>query len=832
MPVARRVAVRGVVQGVGFRPHIYRLAQEHDVMGWVRNTSWGVEIVVEGQAKALERFVRAIRDEAPPLARIASLDSEPVAPQGLEAFTIVHSAPQAGAYQLVSPDVATCEACRREVLAPTDRRYRYPFTNCTHCGPRFTIIDDLPYDRPATTMRAFAMCPDCRREYEDPFDRRFHAQPNACPVCGPQPELLDAEGRPLARRDDAARHDAIRRAAALLREGRIVAVKGLGGYQLACDATNAEAVAELRRRKRRPDKPFAVMLADEEQVLKHATPDEVERALLASTAAPIVLLPWREESDIVAGVAPGNRYLGVMLPYTPLHHLLLHDVGRPLVMTSGNLSEEPIARDNDEALRRLRGIADAFLAHNRDIRSRYDDSVWFVPAGGPQPVRRARGYAPSPIALPWETRPTLACGAQLKNAFCLTRDRYAFLSQHIGDLENLETMEHFEDTLALYRRLFHIDPAVVATDMHPDYMATRYGLDLARQEGLEHVAVQHHHAHLAACLADRAEEGEMAPAIGVIWDGAGYGLDGAVWGGEFLVGDAAGFERAAHLQYLPLPGGDAAVHRPYRLAYAYLRRLLGDVPLPETLAFIGEMERAALDAMVAQAINAPPNSSAGRLFDAVSSLLGVCHEVSYEGQAAIALEMAATEGDRAGTVGGHAGPPLPIDAVGAVLRDRPSDTDTYPYAITSHSDVQRWGRVERPLPERLEIGLAPLFAALVDDMARGRRSAEVAARFHRTLATMIVDVCERLRTATGLNRVALSGGCFQNRLLLALVVPALRDRRFDVLTHRQVPCNDGGLALGQAVVAAAISGGLSAVSSRRPASGRASPAGRPPTADR
>ena len=796
---ARRVDVRGVVQGVGFRPNIYRLAQEHGVTGWVRNTSWGVEMEVEGESTALERFVHAIRDEAPPLARIESLDSEPIAPQGFEAFTILHSAPQAGAYQLVSPDVATCQDCHREVLDPADRRYRYPFTNCTNCGPRFTIIDDLPYDRPATTMRGFAMCPDCRREYEDPLDRRFHAQPNACPVCGPHLELLDAEGRVLATRDAA-----LRRAAALLLEGRIVAVKGLGGYQLACDATSADAIAELRRRKHRPHKPFAVMLADMDDVLRHAAPTDVERTLLSSTAAPIVLLPWRTDSGIVAGVAPGNRYLGAMLPYTPLHHLLLRDVGRPLVITSGNLSEEPIARDNDEALRRLRGIADAYLTHNRDIRSRYDDSVWFVPAGGPQPVRRARGYAPSPIALPWEARPTLACGAQLKNTFCLTRDRYAFLSQHIGDLENLETLEHFEDTLALYRRLFHIDPEVVATDMHPDYVATRHGTALANR-GLEHVAVQHHHAHLAACLADSAAgEADLEPAIGVIWDGTGYGLDGAVWGGEFLVGDAAGFQRAAHLQYLPLPGGDAAIHRPYRLAYAYLRQLLGDAPLPETLAFVGEAERATLEAMVARGINAPPNSSAGRLFDAVSSLLGVCHEASYEGQAAIALEMKAAEGDRVGTVGGHAGPPLRRQWVGAVLRDRPSDTDTYPYAITSHGGVQRWGRVERPLRERLEIGLAPLFAAILDDVSQGRPAAEVAERFHRALAAMIVDICERLRAATGLRRVALSGGCFQNRLLLALTVPALRDHAFDVLTHRQVPCNDGGLALGQAVVAASV----------------------------
>ena len=445
---AQRIMVRGVVQGVGFRPFVYRLAQQYQLAGWVRNTSWGVELEVEGEAEALEGFARALREEAPPLSRIESLVAEEASPDGRECFDILESEPQAGAYQLISPDIATCADCRREIRDPHDRRYRYPFTNCTNCGPRFTIIQDVPYDRPRTTMRAFRMCPDCQREYDDPRDRRFHAQPNACPVCGPHLTLLDAAGQIVAE------DGALERAVELLREGYIVAIKGLGGYQLACDATNSQAVARLRQRKARPHKPFAVMVKDLAVVEEHAILDDAERTLLTSAAAPIVLLPWRETSTITPEVAPKQRYVGLMLPYTPLHHILLGDMGRPLVMTSGNLSEEPIARDNDEALRRLEGIADYFLAHNRDIYSRYDDSVWFVPTGLPQPIRRARGYAPFPIRLGFEPRPTLACGTELKNTFCLTRERYAFLSQHIGDLQNLETLGHYEQTIALFRQLF------------------------------------------------------------------------------------------------------------------------------------------------------------------------------------------------------------------------------------------------------------------------------------------------------------------------------------------------------------------------------------------
>jgi len=775
---ARRYAVRGVVQGVGFRPFVYRLAHEQGLAGWVRNTSWGVEIEVQGATAGLNRFGRALQDEAPPLARIESVHVDVIRTLGdIAGFQILESQPQEGAYQLISPDIATCADCLREILDPADRRYRYPFTNCTNCGPRFTIIAAVPYDRPRTTMRAFRMCPACQREYDDPGDRRFHAQPNACPVCGPHLTLLDAEGREVAggMPGPAGHADVISQVAALLRQGAIVAIKGLGGYQLACDATDEEAVGRLRQRKRRPDKPFAVMVVDLASVAEHARPSEAERKLLSAPASPIVLLPWSAESTIAPGVAPRYHQIGIMLPYTPLHHLLLGDVGRPLVMTSGNLSEEPIARDNDEAVRRLRGIADYFLVHDRDIHSRYDDSVWFVPVGGAQPIRRARGYAPFPVRLPFRSRPILACGAELKNTFCLTRERHAFLSQHIGDMENLETAEHYAETLALYKELFHIEPEAVAVDLHPDYMATRYGL----QQGAAVVRVQHHHAHLASCLADSSagEDGADSPAIGVIMDGTGYGLDGQIWGGEFLVGDGRGFQRAAHLQYLPLPGGDQATRKPYRIALAYVLALLGHARLPETLGDIARQEGDLLAQMLAQRVNTPLTSSAGRLFDAVSALLGVCREVSYEAQAAIALEMAA---------GG--GAPL-------------GKAEPYPYALEQVEGVQSWGQTSTNLRHTIHIQLAPLLSALLDDLGAGTPAARSAWRFHVTMAEMMADVSGRLCRETGLERVALSGGCFQNRLLLQLLLPRLQEQGAQVLMHRQAPCNDGGLSLGQAVVA-------------------------------
>jgi hydrogenase maturation protein HypF len=775
-----RITVRGVVQGVGFRPFIYNLAERHHLSGWVLNDSSGVEIEVEGDPEAVEAFVAAIREEAPPLAHITSLQARRAAVQGYEGFEIRHSERQAGRYQLVSPDIATCSDCLHELLDPNDRRYRYPFTNCTNCGPRFTIIADIPYDRPSTTMRAFQMCPACQAEYDDPRNRRFHAQPNACPVCGPQVTLragplLAERGLGLPPSDP----DVVAAAAALLRQGAILAIKGLGGFHLACDATNAEAVRLLRARKRRPDKPFAVMMATLEAVEAHCIVSPEEEKLLRSPQCPIVLLRWRQGSGIVDTVAPRYRHLGVMLPYTPLHHVLLRDAGRPLVMTSGNLTEEPIAAENEEALRRLGHLADAFVLHNRDIYARYDDSVWFVSPlpgreqGVPQPVRRARGYAPFPIALPFRARQQapqiLACGAEIKNTFCVTRDQYAFLSQHIGDMENLETLEHYQRTVALYEQLFRIAPERIAYDLHPDYMATKYGRRRAEESGIEAVAVQHHHAHLAACLADSGWAAEDGPAIGAIMDGTGYGADGRIWGGEWLVGDYRGYERAAHLAYLPLPGGDAATAHPWRIAYSYLWALLGQVPESVVPPEIDERQRQLLRAQLERGVNCPQTSSMGRLFDAVSAMLGICAHASYEAQAAIELEAIAAEAShRAG--------------------DRAGDLAPYPYRVVQQGEAQ-------------VVGLAALFEAIVADLEQGTPRAEIAWRFHQTAAAMIVEVCEAIAARSGLRSVALSGGCYQNRILLQLIVPRLEEAGLHVLLHRQVPCNDGGLALGQAAIA-------------------------------
>ena len=563
-----RISARGVVQGVGFRPFVYQLATKRNLTGWVCNTSEDVKIEVQGERKDLERFLLELQDNTPPLARIESISVTYHPPADYKRFEIRHSIAEEGKYQLVSPDIATCQACLREIFSPEDRRYHYPFTNCTNCGPRFTIIEDIPYDRPKTTMRSFKMCPECQAEYDNPLDRRFHAQPNACPKCGPQLELLDAKG------DRVAGADAIVAASQLLRDGRIVAIKGLGGFLLACDATNEKAIQLLRQRKRRPFKPLAIMVADIDEAKRHCYVSEGEEKLLISPKSPIVLIRWKTESTVCRAVAPNLRYLGVMLPYTPLHHILLREAGLPLVMTSGNLSEEPIAKDNDEAIRRLSGIADYFLVHNRDIYARYDDSVTVVERDDVQLTRRARGYAPYPTHLTFKAKQVLGCGAELKNTFCLTKDNYAFISQHIGDMENLETMEHFENTLALYKKLFRIEPEIIAYDLHPEYLSTKYALELASQfSDIKLVPVQHHHAHIVSCMADNKVE---APVIGVALDGTGYGSDGHIWGGEFLVADYKGFTRMGHLEYLPLPGGDAAIKKPYRIAIGYLLKLLGE----------------------------------------------------------------------------------------------------------------------------------------------------------------------------------------------------------------------------------------------------------------
>jgi len=751
-----RISARGVVQGVGFRPFIYGLAKKYRLNGWVCNTSEDVKIEVDGERELLDSFVSAIEKQAPPLARIEGINVSFHPAAGYKSFEIRKSEAQPGKYQLVSPDIATCSSCFDDVFTQGNRRWHYPFTNCTNCGPRFTIIEDIPYDRPLTTMSVFKMCRDCQREYEDPLDRRFHAQPNACPVCGPQLHLTDNKGNVVDCRD------IIKKTADLLREGRIVAIKGLGGFLLACNAENSEAVALLRLRKRRPSKPFAIMLKDITDIKKHCILTPQEERLLLSPQAPIVLLPWKSGSGICREVVPGLQYLGVMLPYTPLHHLIMKESALPLVMTSGNISEEPIAGQNSEAMRRLGGIADYFMSHNRDIHSTYDDSVAVVVDNSPQLIRRARGYAPYPIHLTFDAPHILACGAEEKNTFCLTRDNHAFVSQHIGDMENIETLDHYVRTVELYKQLFRIRPEAIAHDMHPEYLPTKYALEEAEKLDLKTIAVQHHHAHIASCLADNGVDEAV---IGVAFDGTGYGTDGKIWGGEFMVADYRNFKRACQLEYLPLPGGSAAIKNPYRTALGYMLVLLGNSAFDSRLGFLNGIDREEIDLVskqVTAGLNSPLTSSMGRLFDAVSAMAGIRATIDYEAQAAIEMEMQAYYAT--------------------------DEKGLYPFSITGDQSYSI-------------ILLHELVAGVADDILRGCRAATVSMRFHNTVAAMTRDVCLKIKAQSGISTVALSGGCFQNRLLLSNVMSLLRQSGFKVLTHRNVPANDGGVSLGQAVIA-------------------------------
>jgi hydrogenase maturation protein HypF len=768
-PVRKRIEIQGVVQGVGFRPFVYRIAQRFDIGGWVLNSSDGVVIEAEGGEAAVARFLAALGAELPPLARIDQLTLCNQPPCGEAEFVIEHSLAMAGHFALVPPDIATCPDCLGDLTSPGNRRFGYPFTNCTNCGPRYSIVRDIPYDRPHTTMAAFPMCALCQAEYEDPLDRRFHAEPNACPDCGPSLALLSAgelsqwhaspgvSMRPLSFAPARQCADVLWRARQLLREGHILAVKGLGGFHLACNAADERAVSLLRERKRRNGKAFAVMVSSMAVAERLCVLHGAERALLQGDRRPIVLLHRREDSLLPAAVAPGNARLGLMLPYTPLHRLLFDESLEALVMTSANLSEEPIVSRNQDAWPRLHKLADYFLLHNREIRTRVDDSVLQIFEERDYPVRRSRGYAPDPIQLAMPLREVLACGGELKNALCLTKDRYAVLSQHIGDLENLETMEFFRETLQHLRRFFRVSPLAVAHDLHPNYLSTRFALE---ESGLPAIGVQHHHAHIASCMADNGIEGSV---IGVALDGAGYGTDGQIWGGEFLVCDFLNFERRGHLRYIPLAGGDSAVRQPWRSALAYLRAIFGEralsLPLP-MLRHVSGRNLRVVDSMIARKIQTIETSSCGRLFDAVSSLIGICHETSYEGQAAIELEMAAS------------------DASGS-----------YPFAI------------EDAVP--FQIDLRPAIEAIVSDSIGGAAAGEISAGFHRTVSDVILTCCRRIRDSHGLSRVCLSGGTFQNLRLLGAAVTSLRAGGFEVFVHRRVPTNDGGLALGQAVIASA-----------------------------
>jgi len=797
-----KLHITGIVQGVGFRPFVYGLAVRFALAGWVRNTSAGVDIEVDGTQETLDAFVLALKTELPPLARIDSFyvsfsragTGTTVGTPGLfTAFEIINSKAVEGAFQPISPDVCVCDDCLRELFDPADRRYRYPFINCTNCGPRFTIITDIPYDRPNTTMAPFAMCPDCAAEYQNPLDRRFHAQPVACPVCGPKVwlEWTIDDGRQTVEGDRA-----IHAAQKMLAEGKILAVKGLGGFHLACDATNAEAVAELRRRKLRVDKPFALMMPDIVTIEKHCIVSHAERELLESRQRPIVLLRRKPESNITTQVAPKQDTLGVMLPYTPLHYLLLNadrvispyavhsqrNVSQrsliALVMTSGNLSEEPIATGNDEVRERLSTLADAFLMHNRDIRTRCDDSVvralGITELGDQETespnhlipdylfptyfLRRSRGYAPDSLQLPFEVPSILATGPELKNTYCLTRERYAFLSHHIGDMENYETLRSFEDGINHFERLFRIQPEAIAYDLHPNYLSTRYALERAERENLPAIGVQHHHAHIAACMADNGMDGSR-PVIGLAFDGTGYGDDGAIWGGEFFVADYAGYERKFHLAYFPLPGGDAAIKRPARTALALLWSL--GLDWDEELAPARELcyeDRIALRVQLERGLNTPQTSSLGRLFDAAAALAGVRQKVNYEAQAAIEFESAL---------------------------DR-TESGAYRFEVQNET-----------------LNVRPAIAALLADIHSGASVPVLSARFHNGVADMIRQTCGQIRRETGLKEIMLSGGVWQNMALLERAMRGLRADGFVVYIHRQIPANDGGLSLGQALVGAA-----------------------------
>jgi len=781
------VHITGIVQGVGFRPFVYKLARNFELKGWVRNTSAGVDIEIDGLPTNLDDFVQSLETQAPPLARIDEILLSKRPAKGYQDFGITPSETIPDAFQPVSPDVCICSDCLDEMLDQNDRRNNYPFINCTNCGPRFTIIDDIPYDRPNTTMHAFDLCPECASEYFNPLDRRFHAQPVACPVCGPQVWLE----KPRFSETRIHGQEAISETQRLLNQGKVIAIKGLGGFHLACDALNPSAVSLLRNRKLRIDKPFALMMPDVETIKTHCYVADAEEALLISHQRPIVILQKRPSSNISTYTAPGQDTLGVMLPYTPLHYLLFYnkdfqensrEPAHVLVMTSGNLGEEPIAIDNDEARVRIATLADAFLMHNRPIRTRCDDSVYRVmkysnaeelPSSSQTlynastPLRRSRGYVPDPIHLPWKVPPILATGAELKNTFCLTRENYAFLSHHIGDLENFETLKSFEEGILHFESLFRIQPVCIAYDLHPDYLATRYALDRSCRENIPAYGIQHHHAHIAACMAENGFTGDD-PVIGISFDGTGYGEDGAIWGGEILIANYSSYKRPYHLEYVPLPGGDKAIKEPWRMALSWLSQ--AGIPWSEKLPPIsfalqradGENLLNVIKHQIKSGINAPSTSSVGRLFDAVAAIIGIREQVNYEAQAAIEFEV----------------------CLDASVNER--------YRI--------------PIPKFVEGNSHPIDAslmvkAIVDDYMNNTPISVISARFHNSIVNMVVDVCNCLRDNLGINYVALSGGVWQNMTLLEKTVSQLYQHEFEVLLHNQVPTNDGGLSLGQSIIA-------------------------------
>jgi hydrogenase maturation protein HypF len=751
--IARKLNVNGIVQGVGFRPHVYQLARSHRVAGEISNTASGVSIHIEGSRENIDRFCESLPFDLPQLAYITDIAEAQDTARGLDGFSILPSTAGPMRSTLISPDVSVCEDCLKELFDPADRRFGYPFINCTNCGPRYTIIDDIPYDRCNTSMKHFEMCGPCRSEYDDPQNRRFHAQPNACSVCGPRVTLHGPDGAPVSCENP------VEQAARYLKQGKILAVKGLGGFHLSVDACSTPAVERLRQRKHREEKPLAVMSLNLDVIEEYAQVTPEEKALLSSFRRPIVLLRKKEPCLLSDAVSPRNTAIGVMLPYTPLHYLLLAQGFTALVMTSGNMSEEPIAIDNADAFDRLCRMADYFLIHDRQIYLRSDDSLVRHAAGADRAIRRSRGTVPVPVFLRRPLQPVLACGAELKNTVCLTSGNRAFLSQHIGDLENSATYDFFCMTIEHMKRILDITPQLLACDLHPDYLSTRYALE-AHQAGMDLVQVQHHHAHIASCMAENRIQGKL---IGLAFDGTGYGADGAIWGGEFLIADETGFERAAHLAYVPLPGAAAAIREPWRMAASYLHTVFGENMLNLDLPLLREVDTkklAFVQDMMVKGVNCPRTSSMGRLFDAVAAMIGIRYTVAYEGQAALELEMLADDGK----------------------------SGSYPFEWQSEDGYR--------------ILAHPIIRGVVRDIENRVSPAVISARFHQTVIRMAAGLCRVIRQDTGLSRVALSGGVFQNVILLSGLIRELSADRFEVFSHTLVPANDGGISLGQAVCAA------------------------------
>lgn len=750
--VAKILNINGIVQGVGFRPFVYQLASKYEIKGNVANTSSGVTIHIEGAKDNIESFCRDLTEKSPPLAHITDTLIHPEPVKGFKDFSIAQSIGQAACSTLISPDVSVCNDCLTELFDSNDRRFQYPFINCTNCGPRYTIISDIPYDRPKTSMKHFKMCKMCRDEYDDPENRRFHAQPNACEECGPHATLYDNSGKKLDTRNP------VEKTAELLKQGYIIAIKGLGGFHLAVDAENDDAVSMLRKRKHREEKPLAIMSCDIEHIRKYAHVQTQEEKLLKSPNRPIVILKKKEPNPLSKEVSPRNIYFGVMLPYTPLHYLLLSHDFTALVMTSGNMSEEPICIDNEDAFKRLSKIADCFLVHNRDIYLRSDDSIVKHTAGQTRFMRRSRGYIPVPVFLKKKIGQILACGGELKSTVCLTKGNNAFISQHIGDLENQATYEFFQLTIKHMKRILDINPKIIAYDLHPDYLSTIYALE---QQDVEKVPVQHHHAHIVSCMAENRLDG---PVIGLSFDGTGYGTDGSIWGGEILVVEDNEFRRAAHLSYVPMPGAVAAIKEPWRMAVSYLYDVFGKDFAGYNLPLFGQLDDSKVKfivEMISKKVNSPLTSSLGRFFDGIAAIIGIRNTVFFEGQAAMELEMLADEKAKG----------------------------IYNFEWTS-------GEIHR-------IFLQPIISGVVNDMEMGVSPSTISGKFHNTIIALFSELCEVIRKENGLNRVALSGGVFQNSIILSGLIKGLKQRGFQVITHSLVPTNDGGISLGQAMIAAA-----------------------------